>query len=186
MKNIIIYGSTRSGKTTLAKQIKNEFHLNYIEIDVIKEAFKKINNIDTSKNNDFIVGQLITDNLAVYFEKLVSISNLHDEYYVIEGTALYLPELIKIISEKSFCIICMGYPNISPEEKLRELELFENDSDWTVKISREEKLQLCRDNINVSKYIQALANEYNLAFFDTSYSRSIVFNNVIKYLKGVI
>ena len=184
MKNIIIWGCSRSGKTSISKRIKDIYNLNLVEIDCIKEAYKVTNtHMNLSNCDDFVLGEKLNEYLAAYINKIVSISNVHGEYYIFEGTAICLPRLMESIDLNKFIIFCLGYPNITWEQKYQELTLYENKFDWTIKLGEEDKKCFCKKNIETSKTIKSIAQQLDVHFFDTSYNREKVFCEIISYIK---
>lgn len=68
-------------------------------------------------------------------------------------------------------VIYIGYPSITPEEKLNQIRKYDTKFDWTRNLSDEEALSLFDNHIKTSKRLQEEAQKYGFEFIDTSFER---------------
>lgn len=82
------------------------------------------------------------------------------------------PDFTKqFINEDESIVVYMGYPSITPEEKLSQMREHDTKFDWTRNLSDEELLELLGHHIETSKNLKQEAEENGFTFIDTSYNR---------------
>ena len=193
MKNIIIWGVPRSGKSTLAYMIRSEFGHSVVQFDAMKSVY------DVLRPEDKISDHEITSNFneAKLMAKMVtrliqclSWGNARGEFHVYEGVSFEpdivlnaLPREKFPVSLEDFIIICLGYAEISPEDKMEEIVRYEATTDWTYNESMESKLAHFKKYCDESIIIKATAARLGLKYFDVSFNRDYVFDEIILYLK---
>ena len=187
MKNIIIYGSGRSGKSALARIIKNKWggH-NWFPLDPLREIYDVVS--DENSKNDW------TTDIAVLTRKWSKIintaitqfaeeANRSNEFFVFEGWGIDLESLLPKIDTSKFVIIGIGYPNISTNEKLNQMLKYETTADWTKELSLQEKQRIVEYLCDEDKYIKAQIDKFKIPFFDTSFEREKVYDEIMDYLE---
>jgi len=135
MKNIIIWGVPRSGKSTLAYMIRQEFGHSVIQMDGIKSVYDVLrpeDNIYAPETTDFDEARLMAA-MVTRLIKCLSWGNDRGEFHVYEGVSFDLDAILSALPADKFVIICMGYAKISPEEKLKEILRYETVTDWSYK-----------------------------------------------------
>ena len=107
-RNIVIFGSSRSGKTTLAKRLSKELNYSYLSMDRIVTGFQfgmpelNINHDDRSGN----VVKILSPFLLNFIKSLDSNSLKKDDiYYVIEGAYLDIEEFIEFFKKRNILLI---------------------------------------------------------------------------------
>ena len=113
-------------------------------------------------------------------------ANGFNEYFIFEGWGIDLEKLLQKIDKDKFIIIGMGYPKISPEEKLQNLLKHEISADWTSGLTIKEKEEIVKLLIEEDKYIKAQIDKFNIPFFDTSFDRDKVLKEAMEYLEKVL
>lgn len=181
MKNVIIVGASRSGKSTVAKQICKNQNMVYIPFDAIvstlENLYPEINILHLDDNKD------MSPKLAKFICEFIKHLDYEDINYVFDLYQLYPNDLHKYIDISNFVIVYMGYPNQSPREKLEIIKKYARINDWTKRIDDEEMLEAItsfRDE-NKRMYIQCL--EHNIPFFDTSIDFKETISKVINYIE---
>ena len=192
MKNILIWGVPRSGKSTLAYMIRQEFGHSVIQLDAIKSVYdvvrpedkisaRETTNIDESGMMAKMVTRLI---------QCLSWGNARGEFHVYEGVSfdmdtilLSLPKEKFPVSLDNFIIICLGYAEISPEEKVNEITQYETTSDWSYRESMESKLEHFKAYCDESKLVKKTAEKLGLKYFDVSFNRDNVLKEIMQYIK---
>lgn len=77
----------------------------------------------------------------------------------------------ELVNDDESIVIYMGYPSITPEEKLQQIRKYDTEFDWTRGLEDEELLEFISANIETSKRLQEEAKEEGFIFIDTSYNR---------------
>lgn len=183
MKNLLIIGPPRSGKTTLSKMIVKEIPIyNIINMDVIREGIYYSIFKSTDKNERKQIVENIFPNLIdKMFDQYQKYYN-PDLYYIIEGDMLYIKDALEISRQHNVDIICIGTPNIKSEalfNRIRENAL--KYGCWTSKCSDEELISICQEIINQSKEEEAFAKNNNIVYLDTSLNN----NSLLKYIENL-
>jgi adenylate kinase family enzyme len=193
VKNILIWGVPRSGKSTLANMIRKEYGHSIIQLDAIKRVY------DVLRPEDEIYAQDTTNlreaklmaKMVTRLIQCLSWGNDRGEYYIYEGVSFDMDNIISAlpkelfpVSTDRFLIICMGYANISPEEMVETALRYETINDWTYNESMESKLMHFKAYCNESKYIRSTAERLKLDYFDVSYDRSRILEEIIQYVKA--
>ena len=167
MKNILIIGVSRSGKTRLAKKLKKENNYNYIPLDYFTSSLKR-NFPSTNIKSNVVIDKESSKNLALLLSRVIEIIDFQEEKYIIDSAHLYPEDIIKYIDLDKWDIYCLGYPNISKEEKLEQIRKYDKENHWTNKKSDTELLNTLSELINISKILEEQCKEYNINFIDTS------------------
>lgn len=169
MKNIILIGASRAGKSSFTKLLNEKIkNLSLIKTDLLRLAFReaivKNNTINTNilkQNPDYI-------NYILSYYKF---ANKYDtEYIKIIDTVDFTPK-DSALFENSI-MICLVYPNITPEEVVKNWRKYDTELDWTKNKSDEELIEIAATEIENSKFLQHECKKYNVKFIDTSYNRN--------------
>ena len=171
MKNILIVGPPRSGKTVLATTISKEIPLyNIISTDVIRSAiweglFKTVDKKEKKQivKNAFpqIINKMIEMYCKFYNPKT---------FYVLEGDELSIEDAFEISKKNGIDIVCVGTPNIKANEFFKRIRDYSvKHRCWTDECSDSELLELCEELINRSKEEAKFAKANGITYLDTSY-----------------
>lgn len=165
MKNLIINGASRSGKSTVAKQIAKKFNMSYIPFDSIVSTLENLypctgikhldNNLEMSKN------------LSLLLKELISHLAYEDISYVIDLYQIYPLDLAKIIDEEKHLVVYFGYPNLNPKEKLQWIKKYAREQDWTRQTSDSKMIEILYLFIRENQQMQQECKKTNYRFFDT-------------------
>lgn len=186
MKNIAIFGSSRSGKTTLAKMISKKYPNYHIIIgDDIRWAFEEVlpnNNINNKggigMENDF------PNFLASYFYK--SIMRNNDIFYYIVETCDMTPKMASLLFKRNDVIMLfLGTPKQTIEDHFNEIRKYETEKDWTYDRSDEDVLRHAKRWIAKSKEYEKECKELNIWYVDTSFNREEVLNETLKEIERI-
>jgi len=185
MKNIIIWGALRSGKSTLAKRINKEFGHHWIEVDPLRNIYDFLNPANP------ILGlslpseeqaKAIAPMLKMYMDRLVG--KHQQTFYVFEGVALDMPCLMKYLDTDKYTVICMGW-SLPREDKFKQIKRYETKYDWTSRRTDDELRQEIQEGINTCELVKQFAKKNGLPYFDTSENREQVLDEIMKSLYGI-
>lgn len=180
MKNIIIIGPSRVGKSTLASLICKKYNFNYISGDSIRNAFINIypqlgyttkNTIERIEFCKFI--NWITNENNIHLKRQV--------YYVIDSADISI-ETAKNIFKDSL-IMGLGCKDIDPNEMLIKIKNNDTKLEWTYGYSDKELLKIINSSISKSKalYNECILN--NIPYFDTSEDRYETYNKIYEFIE---
>ena len=174
MKNIILIGSSRSGKTTLARMIKEKNDsYNILHGDMIKKAFQSYSG-ETASNlkNNFEYRKFIYD---IFYNH----AKYNNGYYIIETVDIFPEDLINYDLSETIVIV-LGCTKNTVDELLN---IWGNiDNKWLLNKSKDELKIKAEKVIQTSKFFQTECKKYGIKFVDTSFNRESVLNNLLEEL----
>ncbi len=181
-KNLIILGTARSGKTTLAKMVRKEIGFNILSIDPFVCGFQNVfpeNGISHHHNGE--VSKLLTPFVKAYVDSFVD--DMPDVNLVIEGWHIQPRDAKQVFNSDKYHIIVLGYPDLKADVALENIRKYEKINEYTYKMPDEKLLDLLQRHINHSNFFQKECEELKLSFYNTSFNRLEVLENIIKDLK---
>lgn len=183
MKNIIILGAPRVGKSSLSSLICKTFEdMHYVSGDSIRNAFTKIYPIlnytseNTIEKKDFcdFINFIISENV-IHLKRQIN--------YVIDTTDISLENAINTF--KDSIIIVLGCKDISEIEYRDIMKQHNSELEWTNKYSDDKLLEVSEKTINMSNKLFNECSKYNIPYFETSINRDEVFKNILEYISLV-
>jgi adenylate kinase family enzyme len=187
MKNIVIIGAPRSGKSTFARKLfEKEKKYNVIGSDEVRDAFMEV--IPELEINDKN-GVGTKDIFPIFMNKFLELSsfnNMRGMYYIVEGYFSDFDQATHLFDRKNNILIFMGKAELSEEELFQNIRnhAYEKD-DWTKSRTDEDLRRYCKNYLKMSKYNKEMCLENNEIFIDTSYNYNKVIDEyVIRILNG--
>jgi len=183
MKNIIIIGPSRVGKSTLASILCEKYNLNYVSGDSIRNAF-----IDIYPELGYTVKNTVNrKDFCKFINFITNENNIHlkrDVYYVIDSADISIKNAKEIF--KNSLIIGIGCKEISAEEFKNKILEHDINLDWTYGYSEKELLSISKETIDnsVNLYNECVLN--NICYFDTSINRYETYDEIYKYIESNI
>ena len=187
MKNIMILGICRTGKTTFSKMIQKEFR-NYqiIEVDTIIAALQKtVTNVPIGFIHDEIKENKLPQFLNLLIEKNVN-KNGKELGFIINGDSILPEDLINYFNLENMIVYYFVNEQLSPNEILRNCRKYDAIEEWTTRRSDLELIKHFNFYKNIEKIIIEDCQKYNFKCVDTSINRDIVFNNLLVELKNIL
>ncbi len=188
MKNIAIFGASRAGKTTLARNI-NKVYSNYhiINGDSIRSTFEKAlpqNNIN--KYNGSGMKEDFARFSATFFKDEIK-RNKGYYNYIFDSCDISVENALKFFNDDNIIILFLGYTELTEQEALNNYRKYEKKDDWTSKRTDEDLIEHAKIWINNSKIFKSDCSINKIDYIDTSYSRDKILKNIEdKLLKEII
>lgn len=187
MKNIAIFGSSRSGKTTLAKMISKKYPRYHVFIgDDIRWAFQDVlqyTNINstggTGMTNDF------PNFLASLFYQSIK-SNKNDFSYIVETCDVTPQKAHKLFNREDTILLFLGTPRLTIEGYFYNIRKYQTKEDWTYRKSDAEILEHAKTWTSKSKEYEKDCSSLDIWFVDTSFNRKQVLNETITKIEKLI
>lgn len=185
MKNILILGICRTGKSTFSKMIQKEFR-NYqiIEVDTIISALQKtIPNIPIGFIHDNLKENKLPEFLNLFIQKNIN-KNGKELGFIINGDSILPEDLLKYFDLNNMIIYYFVTEKLSPKQILENCRKFDSKEEWTIRRTDEELLNHFEFYKDVEKKIINDCKKYNIKCIDTSENRQIIFNQLVDEVKN--
>lgn len=177
---ILIGGAPRTGKGIIANMLMQKMHLPFLSIDPIKMALANAVPTYPLNTND--------SSIAVSMQMWPFVSALIDNMYqtnveyIIEGEIL--PKHAQIISKTCQCVTCfIGYSQISVEEKCAQIRKYSGyPNDWTNTLSDAALVDVVKNGIEYSQYVQNECKKYAIQYIDFSDDFEKSLANTVDYI----
>jgi hypothetical protein len=203
MKNIIIAGMGRNGKTTLARRIHEELGCFVISLDKLMTAFDRAYpQLDVRIAWDF---EKATANVAPFLghylgmlssgEGMADDLNLRahavpDNRFVLEGGHYDFERISSILKsygvtlQDSFILIGLAQNSKTPEEYFDGLRKYDTEDDWTYGFSDDELREFSKMSVAMNREMTDYLRQYGFTIYETSGDRERVFERIIEYIKS--
>ena len=198
LKNIIIAGTGRAGKSTLARKIKEE--LNYFVINNDKlvatfgEAYPQLNirignGEETRKNLAPFLGHFLGMFSSQDGQGLFPYTHgsLTGNNFVIEGWSFDFEQIVPITKmygiknlKDRFVLIGLVQNKKTVDELVNDMKTYDKADDWTFGRDDDFLKEVAEENISFSKFQTHYLPKFGFKIYDTSTEREQVFNQIIK------
>lgn len=185
MKNIIIGGVVRSGKSTLSARLVKEFNYSLFESDSVVHAF---NEVFPELGITHKKPELTRENYKPFLHVLLN-GNLkslkyHNIVTVFPGSQFLPRHLADYDKINNHIVIFLGTNAPSAEELKNEIRKHDSDGDWTRKVDDEWLISHCEKVIKESIDLKEECEKYGFYYFDTTFNRESVFEEIVKLIKN--
>lgn len=184
MKNLVILGASRAGKTTLSNEINKiypQYHI--FRGDCIRSSFQEVlpqNGIN--KYNGDGMKEDFAKFCAKLFYKHIASSNNACYNYIFDTCDVSVENAKKFFEDENTIIVFLGYPKLTAEEAFNNFRKYEKETDWTVKVSDNELRISAKTWSEKSRIFEEDCKKYNIRFIDTSYNRDEILKELVKEL----
>ena len=184
MKNILIGGTVRSGKSTLAKIIRNEFEYSSVESDIIVSAFEVVfPEIGITHKKPKQTREKYKPFLFEILNGFCKDLKYNENVTIFQGSQ-FLPKDIYEYSKKDmFIVIFLGMCDETPIELMTNIRDMDTKFDWTTKRTDEQLLNDCKNIINESFELKNQCKKFGFHYFDTFKNREETLNQIVKLIE---
>ena len=185
-KNILIIGSSKAGKTTLARMIAQKHRYSVISIDDIVTAMEAFPDMNIAWNGDHNqIAEKMAPFLAIYLKELSEGPKFYNDCKtVIEGSDINFELLMPKVNKRKYHIIGLTYNQISKEELFRNIRKNDTEDDWTYYLTDEQLKTYCEEFVEKNEFFNEKFKEYGIASYDTSTDREAVLRNIAENLES--
>ncbi len=188
MKNILIMGIGRAGKTTLSKMIKDKYNgYNLIHSDSLKWAMIRAKNEETyyrknvDKQKEFEHGEYFQKTLLELYNSLIK-SDTKEYGYILESGQLH-PKIVKeMVDFENTIVLCLGLGNLNPEDMVNQCITYDTEDSWTYSLSKEYLLEHAQDWYECNEMLKKECPKYGIKYIDTSGDRINILNKILNNL----
>lgn len=184
MKNIMILGICRTGKTTFSRMIQKEFpNYQIIEVDTIISALQKtVTNIPIGFIHDNLKENKLPQFLNLLIEKNVNKNGKHLGF-IINADSILPQDLKSFFNLDNTLVYYFVNSKLTPKEILENCRKYDNVEDWTIRKSDEEILKHMEFYKPIEKQIIQDCDKYGFKCIDTSENREEILIELLEDIR---
>lgn len=204
MKNIIIVGPSRAGKTTLVRRLNEELNCFVISLDKLVATFQGAypqldirlnwNRDKTSENLAPFIGHFLgtfSSDEGVANELNLKSHAIKENRFVLEG-AYFDFEIISSVLKQygieklkdKFTLIGLVQNNKTADEFFSDFRKYDTPDDWTYSLDDKDLREISEDAVSYSQAMTKNLMKYGFTIYDTSTNREQVFDRIIGEIKN--
>ena len=192
MKNILIWGVARAGKTTLAKKIHDELGHSIVCTDSLVTAFERSLphlGIGHSYHNaainfaPFISHYLCT---LAYKSKMLNEGKFVAvlTHFDVEKVFPKMDETLNLMGglklHEEFALVGLTYNHKSWEDLRQDIKKYDTEKDWTYQLTDDELDDFCKGSARQhNKFFVEKFEKYKFMAYDVSYERDKVLDSIV-------
>ena len=202
MKNIIISGSSRAGKSTLARRINEELNYYVINVDKLVAAFQEAYpqldiRLDWNREKT-------TDNIAPFLAHYLGMFSSVDgrrllpyshgtvkgNRFVLEGGYFNFDRILPILKmygieelKDNFLLIGLVQNKKTVDEFVSDLEKYDTEDDWTYNFSGDDLRAVSKDLISFGQSMSDHLVKHGFTIYDMSIEREQILDQIIEDIK---
>lgn len=201
MKNVIIVGPSRAGKTTLAKQLHKKFNYFVISLDKLVATFQAAypqldirlnwNRDKATENIAPFIGHflgLFSTEEGIAGELNLRAHNVKYNCFVLEGGYFEFEKIASILNEYGveelkdrFILIGLVQGQKTVDEYIHDFKKYDTADDWTYNLSEDELREyVTQDAIPCNQEMTDSLEKFGFTIYDTSTERERVFDRIIE------
>ncbi|MDD5701101.1 MAG: hypothetical protein PHU23_03535 [Dehalococcoidales bacterium] len=202
MKNIIIAGPSRAGKSTLARKINEELNFFVISVDklvaVFQEAYPQLN-IRLNWNRE-----KTAENIAPFLGHYLGMFSSADgcgllpyshgavkgNRFVLEGGYFNFEKILPILKmyeieelKSNFLLIGLVQNKKTVDEFISDFKKYDTENDWTNNFNDDDLREISEDAISFSRSMSDYLVKYGFTMYDTSKEREQVLDQIVEDIK---
>ena len=203
MKNIIIAGPSRAGKSTLARRINEELDYFVISLDKLVATFQgAYPQLDIRLNWN---REKSTDNIAPFLGHFLGMFSSADgrgllpyshgavkgNRFVLEGGYFNFEKILPILKtygieelKDKFVLIGLVQNNKTVDDFVRDFKKYDTEDDWTYGFTDDDLREISEDAISLSRSMTEHLTKCGFAIYDTSTDREQVLNQIVEDIKS--
>lgn len=192
MKNILIMGIGRAGKTTLSNMLKEKYNAyNLIHSDSIKWAIIRAQGKENyyrtniTEQKQFEHSENFQKTLVEFFKSCIIDDN--NKYGYILETGQLVPEYAKELLElDEVIVIALGHGDLTKEDIINLCLEHDRPQDWSYQMTYENLEKHAISWAEKNELLKKECPKYGIKYIDTSKNREKVLNDVLEKLSREI
>ena len=192
MKNILIFGVGRAGKTTLSRILKEKYpRYNLIQSDSIKWGIITAKGLEeeytkyVEKQKEFEHGELFQNILLEIFNYCIE-DDKNQFGYILESGQLNVKNIASKIDFNKTAVICLGHGELDKQGIIKLCRKYDTKEDWSYYETDEDLDKHAEKWSEMNKEIEEECKRYNIKYIDTSKDRKQALNDAFKYISNEI
>lgn len=205
MKNIIIAGPSRAGKTTLARKINEELNYFVISLDKLVATFQGAypqldirlnwNRKKTAENLAPFLGHFLgafSSSHGIAYELNLQAHAVKENRFVLEGGYFNFEKILPILKlyeieelKDNFMLIGLVQNNKTADQFFSDFRKYDTEDDWTYRFNDDELREFAaQDAIPFSRSMTDHLVKYGFSIYDTSANREQVLDQIVEDIKS--
>lgn len=203
MKNIIIAGPSRAGKSTLARKINEALNYFVISVDKLVATFQgAYPQLDIRLNWN---REKTTDNIAPFLGHFLGMFSSADgrgllpyshgavkgNRFVLEGGYFNFEKISPILRmygiealKDNFLLIGLVQNKKTVDAFVSDFKKYDTEDDWTYNFDDDDLREISEDAISFSRSMSDYLAKYGFTIYDTSTDREKVLNQIVEDIKS--
>ena len=203
MKNIIIAGSSRAGKSTLARLLNMEFGYFVLSVDKLVGAFSgAYPQLDIRFNWD---REKVTENIAPFLGHFLGMFSSPDgrgllpyshgrvaeNRFVLEGAYVDIAMIQSVLKtygmenlSDNFHLIGLVQNDKTVDDFISDMKKYDTEDDWTYGFDESEMREFSEDQVDFSRRMTEHLTQFGFKIYDTSKERERVLTRIIEEIKA--
>ena len=194
MKNIIISGPYRVGKTTLARKLNEELNYFVISVDKIIVAFQEAYPQLNIKHGGY--REVNKTNLAPFLGHYIGslLSSNHGSImgnrFLMEGSFFDFDKILPILKtygltdlKNNFKLIGLDYSKKPVDEFVSDFKRYDTKDDWTYGFNDDDLKKISEDAILYSRKMTEHLIKYGFTIYDISKGREQIIDKIVEDIK---
>jgi len=203
VKSIIIAGSPRSGKSTLARKINDELNFFVIGLDKFVATFQgAYPQLEIRLNWN---REKTTDNIAPFLGHFLGMFSSDDgrgllsyshgavkgNNFVLEGGYFNFDKILPVLQtygieelKEKFLLIELVQNNKTVDEFVSDFKKYDTHDDWTYGFNDNDLMDISNDVASFSQFMSKHLMKYSFTIYDTSAEREQVFDKILDDIKS--
>lgn len=180
MKNILILGICRTGKTTFSKIIQKKY-TNYqiVELDTIISSLQKtVENVPIGFIHDNLKENRLPQFLNLLIQKNIK-KNGKELGFIINGDSILPKDLINNIDLNNILVYYFVNTKLSSKEILNNCRIYDDKNEWTNRRTDEELYNHFEFYKTIEQEIITDCKKYDFKCIDTSINRDEIFEKLL-------
>jgi adenylate kinase family enzyme len=181
MKNILIWGPARAGKTTLARKLRDKFGHSIVCTDILITTFEQSFPQLGIRHNSMEVSANFAPFTANYLRHLA----LNEDKFVAALTHFHVDMVFEMLGEmkSNFTLIGLTYSKKPWQNLRRDVKKYDTKNDWTYRLTNDELDNFCKESVeHHSKFFEEKFAEYGFATHDVSFERDRVLDEIVNQM----
>lgn len=192
MKNILIMGIGRAGKSTLSDMIKEKYSgYNLIRSDDIKwgiiraQGKEEFYRTYIEKQKEFETSEYFQRTVLEIFKSAIK-WDIHHHGYILESGQLE-PKIVKeLIDFENTIVLCLAHGDLTKEDIIHLCLKYDKPKDWSYKMPYEDLEKHAQSWAEKNELLKKECPKYGIEYIDTSKDREKILKEVLEKISEEI